>query len=87
MSEQVFRRVRETRSFLKTLKMRSAELIEHIQCYNGLLSRIIEDIVKGNIIAKGDRHYVGRIARVCYYELTIVVLRSGGVVSNQLLGY
>lgn len=60
--------------FLNTLKTKTAELIKHIQRYDSLLIRITEDAVQRNIIAKGDRRYVGQIAKVCYCELTIIVL-------------
>jgi hypothetical protein len=47
-NEEVYRRVRKTRSFLKTLKTRKAKLIGHILRQNSLLSRIIEGAIEGN---------------------------------------
>jgi len=54
--EEVYRRVGETRSFLKTLKTRRAKLIGNILRQNSLLSRIIESAIEGNN-SRGDRHW------------------------------
>lgn len=46
--EEVYRRVGKTRSFLKILKTRRAELIRPTLRHDGLLSRIIEGAIEEN---------------------------------------
>jgi len=46
-NKEIFRIVRETRSFLKTLKIIRAKIVGHILRHNSLPSTIIEIEVKG----------------------------------------
>lgn len=47
-NEKVYRRVGQTRSFLKTINTKRVKLIGHTMRHNSTLGRIIEGAVDGN---------------------------------------
>jgi hypothetical protein len=54
-NEEVFRRVKEDRNIINTIKMRKANWIGHILCRNFLLKHVIEGKIEGRIEMTGRR--------------------------------
>ncbi|KAF0757289.1 Uncharacterized protein FWK35_00037193, partial [Aphis craccivora] len=59
----VYRRVGETRSFLKTLKKTRAKLIGHVLHHNNLFSKIIDGAIEGNNSRGPPLDYISQIVR------------------------
>ncbi|KAF0753996.1 Uncharacterized protein FWK35_00020374 [Aphis craccivora] len=92
-NEEVYRRVGETRSFLKTLKTRRVKLIGHILRQNSLLSRIIEGAIEGNNSrGRPPLDYISQIVRYmdcrsyCELKRKAEKRQEWRIAANQPLG-